>query len=93
MKSWYDKEFKGLRCEPDSADEWLELIWQIAFDYDGYETVESLKKLIDEIVKMSQKARVCLVEGKIFEDLEESAKSWIAAKAERDKDLGESNYA
>ena len=66
MKDWIDEK-TGIRFgEPDCADEWLELIWDIAVDYDGYNTVESLKSLIDEIVDMSKKARICLRENKLF---------------------------
>lgn len=89
MKYWYDKEFKGVICEPDSADEWMELIQDIAYGYDGCNTVESLKELIDEMVDMVGKARECLVDGKIFKDEEESDRSLIEAHAERERDLGE----
>ena len=83
MKHWYDKEFKGIVCEPNCADEWLELLWEIALDYDGCRTVESLQELIDELVEISKKARTCLYDGKLFEDKEESAKSYEKAKEER----------
>ena len=89
MKYWYDKEFKGVICEPNSADEWMELIQDIAWHYDGCDTVESLKELIDEMVEMTAYARACLEEGKIFEDKEESARSMLEAHAERERDLGE----
>lgn len=86
MKCWYDKEFKGVFCEPDSADEWMRHIWEVGCDYDGCSTVESLKELVDELIEYSFNARRCLEEGKIFEDKEESEKSLIAAYEERDKD-------
>ena len=88
MKYWYDKDFKGVICEPDSADEWARQIWEVGCGYDGCETVESLKRLIDELIKYSFNARRCLEEGKIFENKEESERSLAAAYAERDKDLG-----
>ena len=88
MKHWYDKEFKGVICEPDSADEWMKQIWEVGCDYDGCETVESLKGLVGELIDYSFKARDCLEVGKIFEDKEESERSLIAAYAERDRDLG-----
>lgn len=66
MKYWKDEETGINLCEPDCVDEWLELIWAIAVDYDGFNTVESLKGLIDEIVDMSQEARKCLRENKLF---------------------------
>lgn len=88
MKYWYDKEFKGVICEPDSADEWMEHIEDIAFDYDGCETIESLRGLIDEIIEITAKARICLIENKIFKNVEEDNKSLIAAFTEQDKDQG-----
>ena len=66
MKYWIDEATEVQMCEPNCVDEWLELIKDIAIDYDGYNTVESLKELIDEIVGMSQKARKCLRENRLF---------------------------
>ena len=82
MKYWYDKDFKGIVCEPNCADEWLELLHDIGFDYDGCGTVESLKSLVDELVEMSINARQCLHDGKLFADKEESARSSEAAREE-----------
>lgn len=83
MRYWYDKEFKGIVCEPNCTDEWLELIWQVGVDYDGCNSIESLKELIDELIEMSQKARYCLEDGKLFEDKEESQSSREEAIMER----------
>ena len=88
MRYWYDKEFKGVICEPDSADEWLELLWQIGIGYDGCNTVDSLQGLVDELMEISTKARECLYDGKIFKNKEESEISLIEAYAERDRDMG-----
>ena len=68
MKVWTDKETGQKMCEPDCADEWLHLIWGIGVDYDGYSSAQDLKELVDELVEMSQKARECLRNGKIFSD-------------------------
>jgi hypothetical protein len=87
MRYWYDKEFKVIVCEPNSADEWLELLWQIGVDYDGCNSVESLKGLVDELIEMSQKARECLNNGNLFENREESEKSLLAARAEQERDV------
>ena len=72
MKFFTDE--RGIpRYEPDTAEEWLQEIFYVAADYDGFNTVESLKYLIDELVEMSQNARQCLREGKIFpDDMEEA---------------------
>lgn len=44
----------------ETADEWLELICDIAIDYDGCETVESLKELVDEMREYAVNARKAL---------------------------------
>lgn len=87
MKYWYDKEFKGVVCEPDSADEWLELLWQIGIDYDGCNTVDSLKGLVDELIEISTKARKCLHDGNLFKNKEESEISLLAARTEQERDV------
>lgn len=66
MKYWTDEKTGTPMSEPDCADEWLFNIWALAVDYDGCQTVEELKKLIDELVAMSQSARDCLHDGKIY---------------------------
>ena len=61
------KDELGTTCaEPDCADEWLELIYDIGIGYDGMHTVKGLQELIDEMMEMAKKARVCLREGKLF---------------------------
>ena len=82
MKYWYNKDIKGVVCEPNSVDEWMRHIWEVGLDYDGCNTVKSLQELIDELIEMSVKARECLYNGKLFADREESARSYAAAKAE-----------
>lgn len=37
-------------------DEYLKLIIALGFDYDGFNTVEGLKALIDELVELAKKA-------------------------------------
>ena len=71
MKEWVDEATGVPICEPDCADEWLQLIWSIGCDYDGFNDVDSLKSLIDELVTMSQNARTCMREGKLFSNLSE----------------------
>ncbi len=66
MKYWKQNGFTV--SEPNCADEWMELIWQVGVDYDGYNTTDGLRSLVDELVAMSQKARDCLREGKIYPD-------------------------
>ena len=40
-------------------DKWCQLIMDLGFDYDGLNTVESLKGLIDELVDYAHKAIIC----------------------------------
>ena len=47
MKTWTDETTGCKMCEPDCADEWLFQIWAVSCDYDGENTVEGLKRLID----------------------------------------------
>lgn len=66
MRTWYDEQLGCSFCEPDCVDEWLKMIWTIGVDYDGCQTVECLKGLIDELVDMSKRARICLKNGLLF---------------------------
>ena len=65
MKQWIDENGTHW-CEPDCVDEWLFDIWAIGFDYDGCHNAEDLKKLIDELISMADKARECLWDNKLF---------------------------
>lgn len=85
MKFYYDQKYGGIRMVPDCADDWLELIWALGVDYDGCHQEEDLKRLIDELVDMAQKARMCLRDGKIFENEEETDRSYEEACAERNR--------
>ena len=69
MRTWTDETTGCKMCEPDCADEWLFDIWAIGCDYDGESTVDGLKKLVDSLVEMSQKARDCLHDDKLFRRL------------------------
>ena len=72
MKEWVDEATGVPMCEADCADEWLQLIWSVGCDHDGFNDVDSLKNLIDELVTMSQNARTCMREGKLFSNLSKS---------------------
>ena len=52
----------------NSVDELLWLISAIGFDYDGYNTAEGLKDVIDELVAYSIYASELLREGKYFRE-------------------------
>lgn len=47
----YAKENKQLKRDKDIMQKYLELIINIGCDYDGYNDVENLKALIDELCK------------------------------------------
>lgn len=65
MKELHDEKF-GTSYIPECADEWLELVHDIAIDYDGCRSEESLKALIDEIVEYASNARKCMMQGKLY---------------------------
>lgn len=45
-----------LEKENNNLKKWLSLIKEIGFDYDGYNDVENLKSIIDELVCYSRYA-------------------------------------
>ena len=66
MKCWIDEQTGCKMCEPNCVDEWLQFIWDIGCDYDGYSDANNLKQLIDELVDASIQARECLHKGELF---------------------------
>lgn len=57
LKEFYDlfHEFKKIERENKIKEGYLELIHGISFDYDGCNTVKSLKELIDELDALAVK--------------------------------------
>ena len=51
------KEIEELREEVKDLNNRRHLIWALGYDYDGCNTVESLKELIDELVSYTQLPR------------------------------------
>lgn len=68
MRRWIDEKTGLTMCESDCVDEYLYNIWAIGVDYDGCQSEESLKNLVDELVDMAKKARECLWQNKLFGD-------------------------
>lgn len=66
MKYWIDEQTGCKMCEPNCVDEWLQFIWDIGCDYDGYSDANNLKQLIDELVDASIQAKECLYKGELF---------------------------
>lgn len=60
-------------------DKYCQLIIDLGFDYDGFNTVDSLKGLIDELVSYAQRAIECDDKGIVY----------VNGKGERDNILGE----
>lgn len=95
MDYYYDYALNGIIHSPDCADECLSEIINIAFDYDGCNTVQEFKELIDEILDLAEKARKCIIDGKIVADKKTSAKNREKAMAikkaitEYKKEMGE----
>lgn len=65
MRKFHDLRF-GTSYVPECADEWLELIHDIAVGYDGCKSEESLKALIDEMVEYAGNARKCIKQGNLY---------------------------
>jgi hypothetical protein len=65
MKELHDEKF-GTSYMPECADEWLELLHDIAVGYDGCRSEESLKALIDEMVEYAGNARECMKQGNLY---------------------------
>ena len=68
MKRVYDEQTKITFVEPDCVEECLEFIYGISIDYDGYNTAENLKSLIDEIREMTVKAKQFLDDHKFYSE-------------------------
>lgn len=60
-------------------DKYCQLIINLGFDYDGFNTVDSLKGLIDELVSYARKAIEC----------DDKEVIYVNGKGERDNILGE----
>lgn len=59
-----------LKNQKENKDNWFQLIVDIGYDYDGYNDVENLKHLIDELVKFALNGRDNYEYEDIFEELE-----------------------
>lgn len=60
-------------------DKYCQLIIDLGFDYDGFNTVDNLKGLIDELVSYAQRAIECDDKGIVY----------VNGKGEHDNILGE----
>ena len=68
MKRIYNEELQKTYYEPDCVEEWIELIYEIGYDCDRYETVDDFKTLIGDLLEMVLRAGKCLRDGDIYSD-------------------------
>lgn len=78
---WFEKEYKnsqelcnkcfeenkGLKDMVIIMENYFELICNLGYDYDGYNTVEGLKSLIDEMSRLASLGRACDITEPIYE--------------------------
>ena len=64
------EKIEYLKNQKENKDNWFQLIADIGFDYDGYNDVENLKHLIDELVKFALNGRDNYKYEDIFEEIE-----------------------
>lgn len=62
------QENKQLKEQIVIMGKYLELIYDLGYDYDGFNQVDSLKTLIDELVKYASFGRVCNLTEPIYEN-------------------------
>ena len=55
----WKEESKQLEERIEIMENYFELISDLGYNYDGFNTVENLKSLIDELVKYANLGRVC----------------------------------
>lgn len=63
-----DKEIERLNNIIKIMEKYLELIIDLGYDYDGFNSIESLKTLIDELCKYASLGRACNTTECIYED-------------------------
>ena len=82
------KEKQELKKQVEIMEKYFELIIDFGFDYDGLNDIQSLKSLIDEIVRFARLGRVANITEPIFsngqdnfnvlgERIEKSDKQWV----------------
>jgi len=62
------KENQKLQYQIEIMEKYLELIVDLGFDFDGCNTVESLKGLVEELVHLASLARACNLTETIYEN-------------------------
>lgn len=62
------KDKEELNAKTIIMEKYLELIVDLSYDYDGCNSVDGLKELIDELKKYANLGRVCNLSEAIFQD-------------------------
>lgn len=62
------QENKQLKEQVVIMEKYLELIHDLGYDYDGLNQVDSLKTLIDELIKYASLGRVCNLTEPVYEN-------------------------
>ena len=63
----YKKECEELKQQIIIMEKYFELINNISFDYDGYNDVTGLKRVIDELNRFANLGRACNTTESIYE--------------------------
>jgi len=62
------KEYQSQKRQVEIMERYFELISDIGYDYDGCNSVESLKALVDELTHLASLGRACNDKEAIFVD-------------------------
>lgn len=60
------KYYRNYWCEPNSVESCLKTIISLGFDYEGEETIEGLKALVDELVRNAKDGLDFLFKEKFY---------------------------
>lgn len=86
MKYRYDKNTKAIVSTPDCTEEYLDLIWDMAYCQELVSEQE-LKKLIEEIKRYTIKAKACIKANQIRPNVELNIERRRKAEQEKYMDL------
>ena len=63
------EKIEKLNKQVEIMEKYLELIYDLGFDYDGCGTIESLKKLIEDLVHCASLGRACNTTEPIYTNM------------------------
>ena len=83
MKHTYNSKFHCIMVEPDCAIEELAMMLDVSTDYDGCgNSIEGLRKLVDEWCEVARRTMAFINEGRLFTDEALEEDTYWAAKAD-----------